>query len=108
MGSRKQSAPAPAPEELVVASTPDVPVVLRYLDGPVYGDAPARDLTAADLAYIHRVGALRASGGDPVKPATAADIATLAERLEATGSFARNDPAAAEGPAAPADPAEEN
>lgn len=83
--------------------------VLFYTGGPIYGDAPARDLTAGDLAYLHRVGALRRSGGEPVGKATPAALEELAGQLAATGAFSPQPPKPeGDDPTAPADPAEEN
>lgn len=74
--------------------------VLYYTGGPVRGHVPARDLTAADLAYAHRCGALQASGGEWVPPATPEDVEALATLLSSTGSFARQAPAADDPPVA--------
>lgn len=127
--TRKKPAPA---QGISLASSE---AVLFHTGGPVYGDAPARDLTAADLAYIWRVASLRASGGLPVGTATPADLEATATELSATGAFSREAVAVigeegpelhvatdagfvvsaeqtralaeSEGPEAPADPAEE-
>lgn len=104
----KKKHPVPATGISLRSSEP----VLFYTGGPVYGDAPARDLTAGDLAYLCRVAALHVSGGDPVGRATGEDLAALAVELVATGAFTTSapdvppepidDPATAE-PAGPAD-----
>jgi hypothetical protein len=84
-------------------------IALFYTGGPVFGDAPARDLTGADLVRLIRIAGLRASGGEPVKPATPAQLADMAAALEASGAFSR-EPVNDRGsePEAPASPAEEN
>jgi hypothetical protein len=67
------------------AATANPAAVLFYTGGgPIYGDAPARDLTTADLVRLVRIAGLRASGGEPVKPATP-------EQLERDGRGARGE-----------------
>jgi hypothetical protein len=80
-----KSKPATTPSHEIDLSSSDE--VLFHTGGPIYGNAPARHLTAGDLAYLHRVNALFESGGDPVKPATPAALAKLAQELVASGAF---------------------
>lgn len=77
----------PAPASMTGISLRSSEPVLFYTGGPVYGDAPARDLTAGDLAYLWRVASLRESGGEPVGYAEPAHLEALAEQLVATGAF---------------------
>ena len=85
----------------------DEPVV--YFVGAAAGaDVPGRHLNMADLARVHRIKALQASGGEPVAPATADELHVIAEQLVATGGFSRTAPAEepptpTEAPAAPAE-----
>jgi hypothetical protein len=77
--------------------------VLRHNGGPIRGiGIPARDLSVGDLAYAHRVRALKASGGRAVPKATPADIEAIANDLAATGSFERVSPVAPTPKPAPA------
>jgi hypothetical protein len=88
------------------AATANPAAVLFYTGGgPIYGDAPARDLTTADLVRLVRIAGLRASGGEPVKPATPEQLSEMAAGLEASGAFSRA--ATSQENEAPADPAEE-
>lgn len=97
-------------------------VVLFYVgDGPIYAEAPARDLNGADLVRLARIEALRASGGEPVGAATADELEALATRLSSSGAFERQAPITTdtsasvedalaverEDPEAPGEPAEE-
>ncbi|HEY8637451.1 MAG TPA: hypothetical protein VIL81_09335 [Candidatus Limnocylindrales bacterium] len=62
---------------------------------------PARDLTAADLSYLHRVRALQKSGGEPVTAASPSEIEKLADELHDSGSYLYRAPADHE-PSSPA------
>lgn len=79
--------------------------VLYHTGEPAPGNVPARDLTAADLHYLHRVKALAASGGEPVRPATSAQLAALRDDLAEHPAFRKTKPdvAPTEEPAAPAE-----
>lgn len=79
--------------------------VVFFVGAAAGADVPGRDLTKADLAYIHRVKALRESGGDPVDRPTADDLAALAKELVATGGFSRKAPETVTEPAAGEDAA---
>lgn len=64
--------------------------VVFFTGEAVPDDVPQRDLNAADLAYIHRVRALIASEGAPVKAARPMDVAAVAnDLLEHAGFSAR-------------------
>lgn len=73
----------------------DEPVVF-FVGAAPGADVPGRDLSKADLAYIHRVRALQASGGDPVDPPTEDELKALGKELVATGGFSRKAPEPAE------------
>jgi hypothetical protein len=65
-------------------------------------DVPLRDLDAADLCRVHRIRALRASGGEPVDAPTPVELEAIAAELAATGAWSR-EPTPTREPAAPAD-----
>jgi len=98
----KKTSDAPASGISLASSEP----VLFYTGGPIYSDAPARDLTAADLAYLWLVAALRESGGEPVGYAEPAHLEALAEQLVASGAFTVKQLKAPAEPAAPDTPVE--
>ena len=96
---------APPPPSAIDVSSEAI-VVFYVGDGPIYGDAPARDLNGADLARLVRIQALRESGGEPVKAAKPEQLEALVAQLCSSGAFAREmpeiDPDTTEEPAAPA------
>lgn len=98
MASKQQ--PEPTANEPAEAEAVEVPVALYYAGGPVYGDAPMRDLSDADLEYLARVKGLRESGGQPFTPASE-DIRAVKAELVKSGAFTKD------APSAPASPAEE-
>jgi hypothetical protein len=86
-------------------------IVLFYVgEGPIYGDAPARDLNAADLARLVRIAKLRESGGEYVTRATDHQLEAMAEQLTSSGAFTREAPGTDvdDDNEAPAAPAKEN
>lgn len=81
-------------------SSPD-PVLFHKEGATVDPNIPARDLTPADLSYLHKVRALQKSGGEPVDAASPADLESLAAELHDTGAFLFRAPADHE-PSSPA------